>query len=228
MTGSALVRIADGEVREILRRAAAADLRADVHASGATLPDLMAAAEEAGLDPGDIRRAAAIRPVPPGGAARVLLGASDRRELRALLTGARLPASRHAVMRAAESVLGTGGTVVTDDPGRFIWRQRPNGSGVTLELVDAPDGVEVRIEADRARSYLGLWAAGLVGWAALSALTPLGAALGVVGTLVGFVVAPPLLARPFWARADQATLRRLEHVAMEAMRTVEEEAGEPG
>ena len=54
-------RFADEEVAAILRRASVRELGADLPSPhDPTLSDLMAAAAEVGLDPGEVRRAAAV------------------------------------------------------------------------------------------------------------------------------------------------------------------------
>lgn len=220
-------RLEEREVAEILRRAAAVDVSAAA-GDGPTLPELMAAAAEAGLDPSEVRRAAALLDDTraDGGAARLLLGAPDRRERRAFLPEASLPRSPDAVVRVVERTLGRPGDVERG-PGLLRWNER--GGGTRVELRAGSGGLEVCLVADRARRYLGHWFAGLVGWAALSALTPLGAVLGLPATLIGFVVTPPLLVRPLWRHADRVARLELERLAMDVLRAVEEgaPAGEP-
>jgi hypothetical protein len=214
-------RFREDEVAAILRRAADVEVRADLPAAGdATLEDLMRAAEEAGLDPAEVRRAAAMLPPSGGGAAAVVFGAPDRRELRAFLEGVRLPDARQDLVRAAERALGRAGEVVDSDPHRFLWQETHLGGRTRLEVTDTEAGTEIRVSADRAGHYLGRWFAAFVAWAALSALTPLGS-LGPVAAVLGFLIAPIVLVRPFWARADAVARRRLERAAMDAMRVVD-------
>ena len=182
----------------------------------------MVAAAEVGLDPAAVRRAASIVPAPKGGLASVVLGAPDRRRVQAVLEDAPLPAERSELARASERLLGRRGEVLEDDSGRFVWRENHGIGRTTVELTGGGTGTEVRVEADRAGHYLAGWFAGLAGWGALSALTPLGA-LGPVGGVISLLAVPILLARPFWKRADKRLQRRLEDLTLELARVVEEE-----
>jgi hypothetical protein len=214
------------EVALILRRAADVDARSNVPAAGAsTLAEVMLAAAEAGLDPAEVRRAAAILPASPGGAATVVLGAPDRREVRAFLEDATIPEGRHELVRVAETALGRSGEARETDPTRFGWEEHHLGGWTSLELEEAPGGVAVRATAHRAGSYLGGWFLALVGWAALSAITNLAAVLAPLLVVLGFLLVPIVAVRPFWTRADAATRRRLERMVMDTLRVVDRGAG---
>jgi hypothetical protein len=210
-------------VAAILARAASRDASPDLPAPhDPTLADLMAAAAEAGLDPAEVRRAAALVPPAPAGFAGVALGAPDRREVVAVLEGARLPADTHALVRAAERLAGGRGDVVDSAPGLLVWEERHLGGGTTMSAAEAGGALELRVSADRAGAYAGLWFAGLVAWAALSALTPLGA-LPLLGKALGFVLAPVLIARPFWVVADRRLRGRLEVAVMDLARVADQQ-----
>jgi len=218
-------RFREDEVTAILRRAADVEARPDLPAAGdATLDDLMRAAEDAGLDPAEVRRAAAVLPPSRGGAAAAIFGAPDRREVRALLEGVRLPEARQELVRVAERAAGRSGEVIDSDPRRFLWQETHLGGRTRMELVETDAGTEIRVSTDRAGHYLGRWFTTFVAWAALSALTPLGS-LGPVAAVLGFLVAPVVVVRPFWTRADAAVRRRLERAAMDAMRVVDAAGG---
>ncbi len=190
-------------------------------AGDSTLADVMRAAEEAGLDPTEVRRAAAILPQAGGGTASAVFGAPDHREVRAFLEGARLPTAPHELVRAAEAALGRSGAVRDSDPVRFRWEESHLGGRTSLELEESGGGVAVRASAHRAGHYLGAWFVALVGWATLSALTHLGAVLAPLLVVIGFLLAPILAVRPFWTRADAATRRRLDRLVMDALRVVD-------
>lgn len=218
-------RFRDDEVAAILARAASTETRADVPAPhDPTLADLMAAAADAGLDPAEVRRAAALVPPSGGGLASAALGAPDRREASAVLEGVRLPADRRALAREAERLTGRRGEVVASEPGRFLWEERHAGGRTTVSLVEEGGALELRAWADRAGHYLGLWFGGLVGWAVLSALTPLGA-LPLLGQALAFVVIPFLLARPLWVVSDRKVRARLERMVLDLARAAEEAGG---
>lgn len=221
-------RFRDDEVAAILGRAAARESRADLPAPhDPTLDDLMVAAAGAGLDPAEVRRAAALLPPSAAGAAALLLGAPDRREAVAVLEGSRLPAEIRALTREAERAAGNRGAVVEEAPGRFVWEERHLGGRTTVALAEEEGALEVRVSADRAGTYAGLWFGGLVGWAVLSALTPLGA-LPVLAQALAFVVTPFLLARPFWAASDRRVRARLERAVLDLARAAEEAGGGAG
>lgn len=117
-------RLPEHEVDLILRRAADVEARSDLPVPGdATLEDLMRAAEEAGLDPAEVRRAAAVLPAAGGGLAAAIFGAPDRQDVRGFLEGTRLPEARQALVRAAEGTIGHAGEVIGSDPRRFLWQE---------------------------------------------------------------------------------------------------------
>jgi hypothetical protein len=190
--------------------------------SDPTLADLMAAAAEAGLDPAEVRRAASLVVPARAGAARVALGAPDRREVLAVLDGVPFPTATNALVREAERATGSRGKVVESTAGRFVWKERHAGGGTEIALTHSGDALELRVHSDRAGHYAALWFGGLVTWALLSALTPLGA-FPLLGKLLGFLVAPPLLARPFWVASDRRSAARLERLALDLARVAEEE-----
>lgn len=222
-------RFRDDEVREILARAA----RREGSASGpptphdVTLEDLMAAAAEAGLDPGEVRRAAALVHLGEGGAGGATVAAAPR--WRALLTleGCPLPTDRQALARAVELAAGRPGTVEKDPRGRFVWRARGATGGMQVVVAPAGTGVEVVVSADRAGTTAWIGLAGLAGWAVLSALTPL-AALPLAAKLLGFVAAPLAAALPFGITARRALRPRVERMTLEVAREVEALAGATG
>lgn len=215
-------RFSDDEVAAILARASARETGAGLSApTDPTLEDLMAAAADAGLDPAEVRRAASLAAPAPGGAARLVLGAPDRRDVLAVLEGVPFPPDTQALARAAERGTGQRGEVVESMPGRFVWKERHTGGGTEVSLTQAGSALELRAHADRAGQYAALWFTGLVGWALLSALTPLGA-LPLLGKALGFVLAPFLLARPFWVAADRRAAARLERLTLDLARAAEE------
>ncbi len=221
-------RFRDDEVAAILSRAAARETRTDLPAPhDPTLADLMAAAADAGLDPAEVRRAAALVPYPGGGFAGAALGAPDRREAAAVLEGVRLPSDTRPLVRAAERAAGRRGEVVASEPGRFMWEERHLGGGTTVSLVEEGGALEVRVSADRAGHYAGLWLGGLMGWAVLSALTPLGT-LPLAAQVIAFVATPFLVARPFWTLSDRKARARLERAVLDLVRTAEEGGGSTG
>ena len=219
-------RFRDDEVAAILSRAASQETRTDLPAPhDPTLRDLMAAAADAGLDPAEVRRAAALVPSAGAGFAGVALGAPDRREAAAVLEDVRLPADTRALAREAERAAGRRGEVVTSEAGRFVWEERHLGGRTTVSLAEEGGALEVRASADRAGHYMGLWFGGLMGWALLSALTPLGA-LPLLGQALAFVVTPLLVARPFWVASDRKVRARLERTVLDLARAAEEGGGD--
>jgi hypothetical protein len=215
-------RFTEGEVSDILRRAADAEGRAALPMpADTTLDDLLAAARGAGLDPDVVRRSSAIEPSRGRGPAALILGAPDRREIRAVLPGARLPEDRQALVEAVERSLGRRGEVVESGPEDFGWREDHTAGRTRVGITPGKDGTEVRVSADRAGHYLGAWFLGLLGWALLSGLTPVGS-LALLPKIISFVVAPILLARPWWSRRDRRLRRRLEQLALDLAGILEE------
>jgi hypothetical protein len=215
-------RFTGGEVSDILRRAADAEGRSDLPAAtGVTLDDLLEAARQAGLDPDVVRRSSAIT-LPPGrGPATLVFGAPDRREVRAVLPGVRLPEDREAMVEAVERSLGRRGGVVKSGPDDFAWLEDHLAGRTRVELTPKGGGTEIRVSADRTGHYLGAWFLGLLGWALLSGLTPVGS-LGLLPKIISFVAAPILLVRPWWSRRDKGLRRRLEQLTLDLAGFVEE------
>jgi hypothetical protein len=230
-------RFREDEVASILRLAADAESAPPVPtAYDPTLADLMEAARQAGLDPAEVRRAAAVRAHASRGTARVVLGAPDRREVRATLDGASPPADPATTTAAIERILDRTGEVIESDAHGFAWQEHHTGGHTTVSVRRAGaagrgGALEVRTTAHRAGHYLATWFVALLAWAAASALTPLGA-LPVVAKALGFVAAPFVLARPFWTRADRRLRLRLEQTVLAVLReaeaTTEAEASDKG
>jgi hypothetical protein len=213
-------RLSGDEVARILRLASEAEVPGMMASEGVTVPELVQAAREAGISPELVRRAAAVVEDPTSGLATTAFGAPDTRVLHAFHPGARLPEERDAVVRTVEGALQRRGQVQQNAPGRLVWKEDHTLGRTTVSLVQTSDGVELSVEADRAGHYLGAWFLGVLGWSLLAWLTPLGG-LGVGAAIVGFLVAPFLLARPFWIRADRVRRRRLEAVTMGLLEAVE-------
>lgn len=217
-------RFRDDEVAVILARAASKESRGDLPTPhDPTLEDLMAAAAEAGLDPSEVRRAAAV--APRGGESGVdrVLGGPHRREVTAVLPGSRIPTDPAAVARCAEAALGVPGVVVERGPGRFAWRADGAMGRSALTLEERDGAVELSLSTERGGHYLGIWFLGLLAWAALMAVTPLGA-LPALGKLVSFLVTPVAVAYPFRAATDRRVRARQERAALDILRLVEERA----
>lgn len=222
----AVRRFRDDEARAILARASWREGSGSAvpAAHDATLDDLMAAAAEAGLDPAEVRRAAALATEGTDGAAGSLVGPPPRSRAVLALEGVALPADRSALARAVERAVGGGGEVVKDPRGRFVWRSRGWAGGAEVVVSGAGSGVEVRVAADRGGAQALVWLGGLTAWALLTALTPL-ATLPLAAQLAGFLVAPLAAARPFRASARRRLVPWVERVALDVARAVEETAG---
>jgi len=215
-------RFRDEEVSAILARAASREARPDLPTPhDPTLSDLMAAAAEVGLDPAEVRRAAALQPPPPRRAVDVVLGAPDHREVTARLEGARIPVDTYELVRWAEAAFGTRGEVTESAPGRFEWRADGVGSRSRLTLVERDGALELTAASDRSGDYAGFLFMGLLAWMALAMMTPLGSVPPLL-QLLAFFATPPLVARPFWARASRRLQARLEGLALDVLRAADE------
>ena len=212
------------EVSRVLRLASESGDLTTRDDEAPTLAHLEEAAREVGISPARVRRAAAIRPAPGTGAARVLLGAPDHRELEAVLPPRRSDqaADRRAASQALERALGRAGRLQELDDG-FAWEEDHTLGRTRAVVREGADATEVRLTADRAGHYLASWFGGLVGWGLLAALTPLGS-LGPVGAAVGFLAAPFLLARPWWVAQDKRLQARLEAAMMGLLEGLEVES----
>lgn len=206
-------QLARDEVLRILRLASDADQVAGVAEEGVTVPQLAEAAREAGIDPRLVARAAAVVEDPTSTLAATAFGAPDTRTLRAFLPDRGIPEDRDGLVRVVEAALRRKGQLHENEAGHLLWKEDHTLGRTRVSLTETSDGTDVVVEADRAGHYLGSWFAGVVAWGALAALTPLGA-LGPTAAVAGFLVAPFLLARPFWIRADRTRRRRLEAAVM--------------
>jgi len=212
-------RFPAGEIDRILRGAAKSEQSPHVPAQhGLTVTELMEVAREVVLDPLAVRRPASIEQVGGTGALAAILGAPDRREVRASMHGG-LPDDRRGLARAAEKVLGRSGDILEDDPERFVWREN-HGVGRTTVTVSGEGASDVSIVADRTGHYLVHWFLGLLGWAGLNAIAPF--SVGPLAATLLWLVTPVLLARPFWTRSDRATRQTLDELAMELLRIADE------
>lgn len=221
----ALRRYDDGEASAILERAAARETRPDLPAPhDPTLDDLMAAAAEVGLDPAEVRRAAAVVARGRPDVAERAIGGPSRREVTARLVGARIPSDAHLLVRLAEDALGGRGEVVESAPGRFLWQRGGAGSRSELSMTEADGALTLSAWCDRGGENAGLWFLGALAWAGLSALTPIFAWLPGVGKLAAFLLTPPLVAFPFRRGADRRLVARLERLAMDVLRLADDEA----
>jgi hypothetical protein len=211
----------DKEVRDILRRATTLPADPDLRdPAGPSLEDLMAAAAEVGLDPAVVRRAAAIEASPSGGVAGFALGAPDRREVRAVLSGTTLPDQREALVRATELGLGRRGEVLESDPGRFEWREDHIAGRSRVCITEQNGSAEIRVSTDRAGHYVAGWFLGFLAWALVLGVTPVGL-MGLLPKILSWIAMPVLLARPWWTRADRRLRARLEALTLDLARIVE-------
>ncbi|MFQ5537424.1 MAG: hypothetical protein ACE5GJ_08230 [Gemmatimonadota bacterium] len=223
-------RFTPEEVRRILERAARSESAALL--PGPYDPDLstlMHAAEEAGLDPAAVRRAAALRSGPgaallPPRVGSLVPGAPLQWEVQAKLEEARLPTDPAPVVEALEGALGRRGTEVEAGPGNLLWKEDHVLGRTTIALSQDDGALSLRMTADLAGHFLAGWVGGLTGWAVLAALTPLGA-LGPFWAVLAFVVVPFLLVRPWWTRHSASARNRLEHAAMRMLEACEAEDG---
>lgn len=217
-------RLTEGQVSRILRLASESDEETGVPAAeGVTLLQLAEAAREAGMDPRTVERAAAVVEDPTSTLAVTAFGAPDTRTLRAFVPDRGIPGDRDELIQAVERSLQRRGQLRESGPSRLLWREDHTLGRSAMSMAEGSDGTEVVLEADRAGHYLGSWFAGVVGWSLLAAFTPLGQ-LGVAATVLGFLVAPFLLARPFWIRADRRRRRKLERAMMALLARVDRPA----
>jgi len=190
-----------------------------------TVEDLVQAAREVDMDPALVRRAAAVVPVPESGPSVFLFGAEDRIRVHADLQ-APMPERRQSLVQAAEDALGGSGRVAESDPDGFVW----NGAGTlvrsTVTLRKKGTGLSLEVQADRTGRYLLFWGSSFLTLATISGAVGGLAALGSMSPLLLFAVPallPILVARPFWKRAQRRARERVELLAMELVRLIEED-----
>lgn len=217
--------LTDREVRLILARAARADARAAfTPGRSVTLPELMDAARQAGLDPEEVRRAAAIRPAAPEGVQVALLGAPLRRHARAAVSGEH-PVALNELGAAVQRALPEPGEAAVFADGSRRWIHGAGGTRTTVTLRPTEGGAEMEVEVDRAAGYaVGCFTAlaGLLAAAApLGGLAALYAALPPLVATLALVAAPFLILRPLLHRADQRSRAAVEDLMMALLRAAE-------
>lgn len=225
-------RFGDEETAEILTRASRQEARSNLPSPhDPTLDDLVAAAEEAGLDGAAVRRAAAVHPVPESGAQSMVFGGQSSRTVRGVIDGP-LPEDTASLSRTVETITGKAGSVVKSKPGTWIWESRGGLSHTRVVLTEDASGTDITVRGNKAGvlalTYLPL----LVGVAAISSGLGLFAAvaegMGPLVALIGLFGLPLVLTRPLFARFDRGSKDRLEHLTMELIRVAEEHGGEAG
>ncbi len=190
-----------------------------------TVEDLAEAAREAGLDPAVVRRAAAITPVPDTGLAALLFGAEESIRVRGSLF-APMPERRQTLVQTVEDALGSSGEVVESDPNRFVWKGVRTLIRDSVSIRKEEGSLTLEVQSDRMGRYLLFWGVAFVTLGTISSqfegLAMLGA-LNPLLVLVAPALLPVLLARPFWRRAQRRACRRIELLAMEIARLIEED-----
>jgi len=222
-------RLRDEEAAQILRLASSEEARSNLPSPhDPTLDDLVAAAEEVGMDGAAVRRAATVTPLPESGTQAWLFGGQASRTIRGAADGP-IPADRGALARTTESIVGKAGSVVKSEPGTWIWETK-GGMGRTEVVLRAEAGsTDVTVQGGRADVLALTYMSMLVGVAAISGgfdlLATVAATLGPLASLIGLFGIPLLLTRPFFGRLDRALQDRLEHLTMELLRVAEESPG---
>ena len=225
-------RFGDEETAEILTRASRQEVRSDLPSPhDPTLDDLVAAAEEAGLDGAAVRRAAAVHPVPESGAQALVFGGQSSRTVRGVIDGP-LPEDTALLTRATEAVTGKAGSVRKSKPGSWIWESRGGVSHTRVVLTEDASSTDITVHGNKAGvlalTYLPL----LVGVAAISSglglFATVAAGMGPLVALIGLFGLPLVLTRPLFARFDRGSRDRLEHLTMELIRVAEENGVDPG
>lgn len=223
--GEAGRRFGDEEVADILRRAASQEARSNLPAPhDPTLDDLVAAAEEAGMDGAAVRRAAAVRALPESGTQAWLFGGQSTRTVQGALEGP-IPEDPGPLARAAEYTVGRSGSVMRSKPGTWIWESGGMES-TRIELREEGGGTSLMVHGSRGGTLALTYMTLLVGVAAVSGSFGLfgavAASMGPLASLLGLFGVPLLLTRLFFSRGDGRSRDRLEHLAMEVIRVAEE------
>jgi len=222
-------RFRDEEAADILRRASTREVRSNLPSPhDPTLEDLVAVAEEVGLDGGAVRRAAAIRPLPDSSAQAWVFGGQASRTVRGAIDGP-LPTDRAALARTAEATTGRSGSVVKSEPGSWIWESKGGLGHTRVVLKEDAGSTDLTVRGSRADilalTYLPL----LVGVGAISGglglFATVTATMGPLAALIGLFGLPLLLTRPLFARFDGRMRDRLEDLSMELIRAAEEDRG---
>ena len=169
-------RLTEAEVERVLKRAGRAEDGAAALArhDDVSVSDLMAAAEEVGLDPGAVKRAAALGPLQHTDRSMSIWGAPLPRSLRATID-APIPDLRHELTEAAERILGRRGEVVITQEGHFQWEESHGTGSTRLTLKEGSLTTSLEIETDRTGHYavvlFGSFVAGLAALSAVGGLT---------------------------------------------------------
>jgi len=223
-------RFRDDEAAQILRRASSQELLSNLPSPhDSTLDDLVAAAQEVGMDPAAVRRAAMVSPLPESGAQAWVFGGQASRTVRGAIEGP-IPVDRGALARTTESIVGKAGSVVKSEPGTWAWESK-GGVGRTAVLLKEEGGrTDVTVQGGRADLLALTYMSALVGVAAISGsfglFATVAATMGPLASLIGLFGVPLLLTRFIFGRLDRGSKDRLEHLTMELLRVAEESPGD--
>ena len=221
-------RFSREEAALILRRATEGEQRGqNLIEGGLTLAEIVAAARDAGIDPGAVRRAAALAPAPPDPLQRLFLGAPSNATVTAHFPG-HLPPGRFDAARAAiEAALARRGVTGGEDPTGFEWREEHGLGRTSVRARANGPTVEVTAEAERKGHLLALMLALATVVALL--LQPLGGFAGlatVIGALPAVlapVAAVAVGVRLIWSALQRPVQQRLEAAVLEVGAIVEED-----
>ncbi len=211
-------RFSRDETALILRRATEGERRPRSEVEGGlTLDEIVAAAQDAGIDAAAVRRAAALIDVAPDRIRSLFVGAPVAPVIRARFRG-RLPATIDAIRACIEDAVGRRGEIKAE-AGGFVWSE-DHGLGRTYVRARADsDVVEVSAEAERKGHLLAL-VMGMATAVAL-ALQPLGGFAGLAGVVGAAlsVLAPVALiglgTRLIWPAFQRPVIARLEAAVLE-------------
>jgi hypothetical protein len=218
-------RYTDEDAAEILARASRHEVRSQLPtAHDATLADLVAAAEDVGMDGAAVRRAAQVRPLAESRTQELLFGGQATRTVRG--TGNQpLPSDRSRLAQVAETVTGRAGEVVRSDPGSWIWESKAGLGHTRMVLKETGGTTQLTAQSGKAGAlgmiYGSLFVATAAASGAMGLFASVSATAGPLAALVALLGVPMILTRALFPRWDRGTRDHLEHLVMELIRVVE-------
>ncbi len=225
-------RYSDEEFALILRRASEISAAGDARPGGLSLSEMQQIAQEAGIDPAAVRRAAASLPAQSRSTLTAIFGGPMKYRLERTLPG---KASGEDLSRILQSIRRT-----TEHQGRtehildsVEWRTADGDEGssrVFVNVTAREEGTTIEVMGDRQAA--GVLTYALSGFAAVMGSVLLVGTLEpslALGIAIGGVVGGAfMVTRTIWSRSGAAFRRKLGAIMDEASRTAESALGQSG
>ncbi|MGD8321619.1 MAG: hypothetical protein PVJ02_14240 [Gemmatimonadota bacterium] len=226
-------RYSEDEFALILRRAAEMHEGAPQLSRGSgglTLREMQSIAQEAGIDPGHVERAALTLSRKPVGRFARFMGGPTRVRFDTTVDSALSEDAYPDVLEAIRAAAEAQGEI-QNEFGGLAWRSRGDATLLSVTVRPDPDDETTRlvVASDWSGAAMlgtvGPIMAGVIGGGILGAIVEPSTVLGGVGLMAGTVSAGVLTARALWKAAARRFRRKAEDVVRRLTAEVEDRAG---